>query len=306
MKMRRTLYFVPLCLLLQAASSACLRAQSATHAADAAVLASLDRWKAAVVMGNQQSLVPFYASLPPARTQTAQGTSADPSAEPRFWSALAAQGISGFNPKVLEVLHPERGAVLLDLRVEFDLRTSSGVQSAVMSVAQVWADLGGEWRIVATQRGDIAANPARTLPQPSKPNTNLYPPPEKARSEIAAALALAAKDHKRVILVFGGNWCYDCHVLDATFHSKDIAPLVAANYHVVHINVGEEGDQNLDLANYYGIPLTTPPRVPSLAVLDSDGRLVFAQKQGEFDNSARFSPADVTAFLKKWAPPHQS
>ena len=35
---------------------------------------------------------------------------------------------------------------------------------------------------------------------------------------------MAAKDHKRVILVFGANWCYDCHVLDMAFHRPDFAP----------------------------------------------------------------------------------
>jgi thioredoxin 1 len=140
------------------------------------------------------------------------------------------------------------------------------------------------------------------LPQPAKPNTALYPPPEEAQAEIAAALASAAKDHKRVILVFGANWCYDCHVLDATFRSKDFAPVVAANYHVVHINVGDDGDKNLDLAEQYGVPLKQAVRIPSLAVLDPNGKVVFSQKNGEFDDSVRIGPEDVAAFLKKWAP----
>jgi thioredoxin-related protein len=106
-----------------------------------------------------------------------------------------------------------------------------------------------------------------------------------------------------VILVFGGNWCYDCHVLDATFHSKDIAPLVNANFHVVHVNIGEE-DKNLDLADKYQVPLKKG--VPALAVLDSDGKLVYSQQGGEFENSTRIGPTDVTAFLEKWAPPRQN
>ena len=106
-----------------------------------------------------------------------------------------------------------------------------------------------------------------------------------------------------MILVFGANWCYDCHVLDATFHSKAIAPLVEANFHVVHINIGEQ-DKNLDLAAKYGVPLKKG--VPALAVLDPNGTVVYSQKEGEFENSVRIGPADVTAFLKKWAPTHTS
>jgi len=145
----------------------------------------------------------------------------------------------------------------------------------------------------------VAPKTARRLPEPTTPNTNLYPDPKEAGLEISSALDAATKDHKRVILVFGGNWCYDCHVLDATFHSKAIAPLVNANYHVVHINIGDY-DQNLDLADKYEVALKKG--VPCLAVLDPDGKLVFSQTQGEFESTTRIGPEDVTKFLDQWKP----
>jgi thioredoxin-related protein len=60
---------------------------------------------------------------------------------------------------------------------------------------------------------------------------------EDAKVEIEEAVAKANKDHQRVILVFGGNWCYDCHVLDQAFHQADVAPLLGKNFQVVHVNV---------------------------------------------------------------------
>ena len=268
--------------------------------------APFDLWKTAVETRDTSALTQLYSIAPPARTQSPQGITEEVGAEPHYWSALAASGMSNFQPKILAIEHPQVAVVVLVLRIEFDLRTDSGAQAFVIEGQQAWAHEDAGWRILQTERGDMRVDPTYRLPQPAKPNTELYPPPKEARAEINAALARAAKDHKRVILVFGANWCYDCHVLDATFRSKAIAPLVEANYHVVHINVGDEGDQNLDLANQYGIPLKTPPRVPSLAVLDSDGKLVYAQAHGEFDNSAILAPADVTGFLNKWAPPRQN
>ncbi len=265
----------------------------------------LARWTAAVQSGNEANLAALYTTVPPAQTQTPHGITADPREEPRFWSALAASGLSDFQTKVLAVEHREGGAIELVLRIGGKIRTSAGEQPFVVAVHQRWIHEDNDWRIFATRRDDLAASPVMRLPEPAKPNIALYAPPEEARSEIAAALASAARDHKRVILVFGANWCYDCHVLDSAFHSKDIAPLVNANYHVVHINVGDDGDKNLDLAEKYGVPLKQAVRIPSLAVLNPDGSVVFSQKQGEFDDSARIGPADVTAFLKKWAPSHQ-
>jgi thioredoxin 1 len=261
-----------------------------------------DRWTSAVLAGNQTSLSALYTSNPPSQKQTPAGKSQNPSEEPMFWSALAGQGLSDFQPKVLSISRPQPGEVSLVFRIEFKLKTSSGVRPITVEGAQVWIQQGSDWRIAMTRRSDLAPSPTFRLPVPAKPNTALYPPPEKAEEEINAALADAAKDHKRVILVFGANWCYDCHVLDATFHSKTFAPVVTANYHVVHINVGDEGNQNLDLAEKYGVPLKKAVRIPSLAVLDPDGKVVYSQKNGEFDDSVRIGPQDVAAFLKKWKP----
>jgi len=220
-----------------------------------------------------------------------------------FWSALAAKGLSDFQPKILSIMRPQPGAVELVLRIEFKLKSGASAEPYTVEGEQVWIQEGSDWRIAMTQRSDLTPSPTFRLPEPTKPNTALYPPPEDAQKEIDAGLAAAAKDGKRVILVFGANWCYDCHVLDTTFRSKQFAATVAASYHVVHINVGDEGKDNLDLAEKYGVPLKKAVRVPSLAVLDPDGKVVYAQKNGEFDDSVKLAPADIAAFLKKWAPP---
>jgi uncharacterized protein YyaL (SSP411 family) len=117
---------------------------------------------------------------------------------------------------------------------------------------------------------------------------------------LTAALGAAARENKRVVAIFGANWCYDCHVLDATFRSKEFASLVNANYVVVHINIGEEGKDNSGLATSLGVALDRG--IPSLGVLDPDGKVVFAQKGGEFESTVKIGPEDVRAFLEKWKP----
>lgn len=291
MKISRVVCVLVLLLL----GSAALPAQSE--------FAPLDLWKTAVETRDTTALTPLYSIAPPAQVKSPQGETEEVGADPHYWAALAANGMSDLHPKILELEHVQPGVVGLVLRIEFNLRTDAGVEPFVIGASQVWANENGTWRIIQTQRGDLAPRPSRRLPEPAKPNTDLYPPAQEAPREIKAALDRAEKDRKRVILVFGGNWCYDCHVLDATFHSKDIAPLVNANFHVVHVNIGDDYDKNLDLAAKYQVPLKRG--VPALVVLDPDGSIVYTQKEGEFENSMRLSPADVTAFLKKWAP-HQS
>jgi len=263
----------------------------------------LDQWKAAVLAGDKTALARFYMTSPAARAKTPQGDTLDPTEEPAFWSSLRSGGLDRLDVKVLEVKTVQPGVLALVLRLEAGVKTSEGEKAGIVSLAQVWVQRLGDWKIISTQRGGLVAKAPMRLPEPAKPNPELYPDPGAAPTEIASALASASKDHKRVLLVFGGNWCYDCHVLDATFRSRAIAPLINSNYHVVHVNVGDY-DRNIDLAKKYEIPLDKG--VPSLAILDSDGKLVVSQKKGEFESTVKIGPEDVVDFLKKWKPQHAS
>jgi thiol:disulfide interchange protein len=129
---------------------------------------------------------------------------------------------------------------------------------------------------------------------------DVYPPPEQASADIAAALKSAAAAHKRVILDFGGNWCTDCHVLDLYFHDAANSPLLAANYILVHVNIGHR-DANVDIAARYQVPLTKG--VPAIAVLDAKGKLLYSQKGGEFEAMRRMQTGAVTDFLVRWKGP---
>ena len=145
----------------------------------------------------------------------------------------------------------------------------------------------------------LAAGSRETLSAAAPPTNDIYPPPESAPVEIQNALKLAAQDHKNVLLIFGGNWCYDCHTLETLLHSSRVAPALEASYHVVNVNIGEF-DRNLDLAKKYGVPMDQG--VPALAVLDRYGLIIFSQRQGEFSSSDRGTPRKVVQFLEKWKP----
>ena len=130
-------------------------------------------------------------------------------------------------------------------------------------------------------------------------SADLYPAGANAHEDIRQAILKAAAEHKNVLLVFGGNWCLDCHLLDLYFHDPGNASLLAANYVLVDVNVGEY-DRNLDLARKYGIPLSKG--VPALVVLDGAGRVLYAQRNAEFENMRVQDSSAVTTFLQKWKP----
>jgi hypothetical protein len=130
--------------------------------------------------------------------------------------------------------------------------------------------------------------------------TDLYPANADAKKKIDDALKQAAGEKKRVMLVFGANWCYDCHVLDRALHEGAAGKVVQESFLVVHVDIGE-GDKNLDLAKKYKIPIEKG--VPAVAVVGSDGTLLYSSGAGEFEAARRMMKKDLVAFLTQWKKP---
>lgn len=276
------------------ASFAHAKSPSAQSSANQAQFAPLQKWKAAVLAGDAAALRSLYTTEPPAVTKTPAGTSNDPAAESAFWSQLKSSGLTGLVTKIVSLNSPQAGVHRVLFTLEAHLATRSGPVKRFAAVAQNWVEQNGQFAIFATVRTNLA-----TLPQPIDPKPNLYPDPAEARTDIGVALSVAAREHRRVLLDFGGNWCYDCHVLDETFHYPEVARILDPNFVIVHINIGQY-DQNLDLASKYQIPLKKG--VPSLAVLDSKGTLLVSQRNGDFENTTRIGLKNVENFLNQWKP----
>ena len=129
---------------------------------------------------------------------------------------------------------------------------------------------------------------------------DLYPVNGDAKKEIEAALKTAQSENRRVILIFGGNWCYDCHVLDRALHEGEASKIVKEKFLLVHVDIGE-GDKNLDLIKKYETTLGFG--VPTVVILDGKARVVYSSTKGEFEAARRIMKKDLVAFLNHWSPP---
>lgn len=142
---------------------------------------------------------------------------------------------------------------------------------------------------------DMAAKAAHQAVTPFTPGKHLYPEIADGPADVAAALKLARKEHKRVILDFGADWCGDCQVLDIYFHQSPNVEILDKNFIEVRVNIGRM-DANVELAHKYGVPLHA---VPALAVLRADGSVVTSQDK-EFSDMRYMQSSAVTTFLNKW------
>jgi thiol:disulfide interchange protein len=168
-----------------------------------------------------------------------------------------------------------------------DWKKESSKMSVKNAGKRVLAAAAGLGLAIGTMSASAQARPI--------PRNHIYPAVEAAQPDIQAALKQARREHKRVILDFGGDWCGDCQVLNIYFHQGPNAALLEKNFILVDVNIGHM-DQNVDIAKKYGVPLQG---VPALAVLSPTGKVVYSQNK-EFSDMRNMDPQSVTDFLNKW------
>jgi hypothetical protein len=255
----------------------------------------VEKWKGSLAATAITSLKSLYSTDPPARfIAKGQKPKPDISPETDFWQKLVSSGMTDFEVSTLEEAD-RQGLHLVTLAVSMKMKTPDGPRTRYVTEQQAWQQQGDRWRIVAAMHSDVVK-----MPPALKRNPSLYNKDADAKVEIGEAAAKAKKDHQRVILIFGANWCYDCHVLDQAFHQMDVAQLLQKNFQVVHVDIGDDGKKNNDVAAKYEVPLDKG--IPALAILDPDGRLLYSQKNGEWESARSLDPDDVIAFLDKWKP----
>jgi thioredoxin 1 len=249
--------------------------------------APFEQWKAAVLAGDTVALKELYSTEPAAQVSVGvMKSTAD--ADASFWLGLKARAMKTEAVRN-EIRH---GHISYIFRAE--VQPADGPAISITD-DQSWQQQGDHWRIISVERTD-----APHLKQPSDMKKNIYPADADAHAEIKEAEEKAAQAHKRLLLVFGANWCFDCHVLDLAFQRPDLAPILVANYEVVHIDLGPDEQKNADLVQQYDIPLNKG--IPALAVAESDGKLVVSQKNGEFEDARGLTPEVLQEFLSKWKP----
>ena len=250
------------------------------------------QWMAAVLTGDAATLKLLYSTNPMAQIRVKaiiHGGDADID----YWRDMKVRNMK---VEIIRGSAPRPGITHLILHI--DMTTPSSEQPVSVTNDQVWQKQGHDWKLISVERTD-----APKLKQPTDMKKDIYPARADAHADLKEAEEKAARDHKRLLLVFGANWCFDCHVLDLAFQQTDLAPIIASNYEVVHVDLGPDGKKNADLVQHFKIPLDRG--IPALAVADSDGKLVVSQKNGEFEDARGLTPEALAEFLNRWRPQAQ-
>jgi len=94
-----------------------------------------------------------------------------------------------------------------------------------------------------------------------------YPYDEKADAAdvVKSAKAKAKREHKRLLIDLGGNWCPDCRVLAGVVERPEMKRFLDRHFVIVTVDIGRF-NKNGDIAAHYGI--TKLQGVPAVLVVD--------------------------------------
>jgi thiol-disulfide isomerase/thioredoxin len=123
----------------------------------------------------------------------------------------------------------------------------------------------------------------------------IYDEKADARELVATAVYQAHRDHNRVLVMFGGNWCGWCHKLHTVFRTNsDIFAILRGEYVLAMVDTAAPGADELMKA----WDVDRSKGVPYLVVLDGDGKIVTRQETGALEEGDHHDPSKVKAFLQ--------
>ncbi len=116
-----------------------------------------------------------------------------------------------------------------------------------------------------------------------------------AQKDVQRAFETAAKAQRPVLVIFGANWCGDCRALDTALKVPATAELMAKEFVVVKVDVGNF-DRHLDIAERYGNAIKKG--IPAAAVLSPKQDLLYTTRGGELANARKMSDTGVYEFFR--------
>jgi len=133
---------------------------------------------------------------------------------------------------------------------------------------------------------------------------NVYDSTANAELDIQNAIKAAKAENKRVLLMFGANWCPWCQRLHHLIETNaQVNRYLHEHYELVLVDLGKR-DRNMQIDKRYGSP--NKLGIPAFVVLDSNGKQIHTQETGALEypkgsTKKGHDPDKVMRFLRQWA-----
>ncbi len=115
-------------------------------------------------------------------------------------------------------------------------------------------------------------------------------------SDANAALALAKKTNRNVLIEIGGNWCTWCHKMDAfLLKNPSVYKALHSQYVLLKINVSDANENDAFMN-------ALPPvqGYPHMYISTASGKMLLSKDTAELQDNSRYSKEFWLTFLNQW------
>ena len=108
---------------------------------------------------------------------------------------------------------------------------------------------------------------------------------------------LSISKGKQPVVIFGGNWCPDCRILEGTLAMPTIKKFLQQHYQVMHIDIGRY-DRNMELMNHLNIE--SKKGVPRVVILDLEKNIVNSSTSSEWTTARDRKQQEIYNYFQKF------
>jgi thiol-disulfide isomerase/thioredoxin len=108
---------------------------------------------------------------------------------------------------------------------------------------------------------------------------------------------LSISKGKQPVVIFGGNWCPDCRILEGTLAMPTIKKFLQQHYQIMHIDIGRY-DRNMELMDHLNIE--SKKGVPRVVILDLEKNIVNSSTSSEWTTARDRKQQEIYNYFQKF------
>ena len=99
------------------------------------------------------------------------------------------------------------------------------------------------------------------------------------------------------VIIFGGNWCPDCRILDGTLELPTIEKFLNKHYKIIHIDIGRY-DKNMELMSH--LKIEQKKGVPRVVIFNFEKKILNSSTSSEWTTARDRKQQEIFNYFQKY------
>lgn len=137
---------------------------------------------------------------------------------------------------------------------------------------------------------------ADSIEKPLPLYSQVFDPERDAFKDGTAAVELASRTNRRILIDLGGNWCTWCDKMDYFFdNNPEVKQRLHETFVLLKVNVSNE-NKNYEFLKVFPQPLG----YPHMYVSEKNGSVLWSQDTAEFIRDGQYNKDAFLEFFRRW------